>query len=53
MRYVSPAWLFNGRLPANFDKRTIRLRRTQLLADLELTGITMEYRGEVLTKVIL
>ena len=47
---MSPAWLFNGQLPASFDPKTIRLRRTQLLAELELTGITMEYHGETLTK---
>ena len=50
MRYTSPAWLFDGCLPEPFDVRTLRLRRTQLLADLELTGITIEYHGEVLTK---
>ena len=50
MRYVSPAWLFNGQLPGKFDPKAIRLRRTQLLADLELTGITIEYRGQTLTK---
>ena len=42
--------LFNGQLPENFDPKTIRLRRTQLLADLELKGNTIEYRGETLTK---
>jgi hypothetical protein len=50
MRYVSPAWLFNGNLPATSDRKAIRLRRTQLLADLDLTGTTIEYHGEVLTK---
>lgn len=50
MRYTSPAWLFNGRLPESSDRKALRLRRTQLLADLELTGITIEYHGEVLTK---
>jgi len=51
MRYVSPAWLFNGHLPDHPDSKTLRLRRTQLLADLELSGATtIEYHGEVLTK---
>jgi len=50
MRYTSPAWLFNGRLPEPSDQKALRLRRTQLLAELELTGITMEYHGEVFTK---
>lgn len=50
MRYVSPAWLFNGRLPDKADPKVIRLRRTQLLADLELKGVSIDYRGETLTK---
>jgi len=50
MRYVSPAWLFNGHLPDPLDNKALRLRRTQLLADIELTGITIEYHGEIFTK---
>jgi hypothetical protein len=50
MRYVSPAWLFNGLLPDAPDNRALRLRRQQILAELELTGVTLEYHGETLTK---
>jgi hypothetical protein len=51
MRYVSPACFFNGTLPEPPDQISVRLRRTQLLADIEHSSdLVMEHHGEVLTK---
>lgn len=51
MRYLSPAFLFDGSIPAPLDKKAILLGRKKLLAELELNaGENIDIRGLSLSK---